>query len=80
MFIRKNRESSRDTSTTTYLEVKPRPGETPERMIKRFVKKVRNDGVLQEVYLRRHYEKPSQKKRRKQAKAALLRKEDEKNS
>lgn len=55
------------------LEVKPRNNEEPDRFIKRFMKKVRNEGVLQEVYLRRAYEKPSVKRRRKQARARFLR-------
>lgn len=56
------------------LEIKPRPNEEPDRFIKRFMKKVRNDGILQEVYLRRSYEKPSVKRRRKRAQARFLRK------
>lgn len=56
------------------IEVKPRPNEDPERFIKRFTKKVRNDGILQEVFLRRAYEKPSVKRRRKRAQARFLRK------
>lgn len=52
-----------------HLEVTPRNGESPERMIKRFTKKVRNDGILQELYQRRGYEKPSVKRRRKAARA-----------
>jgi len=56
------------------LEVRPRPNEEPDRYIKRFMKKVRNDGVLQEVFQRRAYEKPSVKRRRKQAQARFLRK------
>lgn len=51
------------------LEVTPRGGETPERMIKRFTKKVRNEGILQELYQRRGYEKPSVKRRRKAARS-----------
>lgn len=51
------------------LEVLPRGGESPERMIKRFTKKVRNDGILQELYQRRGYEKPSVKRRRKAARS-----------
>jgi small subunit ribosomal protein S21 len=54
------------------IEIKPRPNEEPDRYIKRFMKKVRNDGILQEVYLRRAYEKPSVKRRRKQAQARFL--------
>lgn len=56
------------------LEIRPRPNEEPDRYIKRFMKKVRNDGVLQEVFRRRAYEKPSEKRRRKRAQARFLRK------
>jgi small subunit ribosomal protein S21 len=56
------------------LEIKPRPNEEPDRYIKRFLKKVRNDGILQEVFLRRAYEKPSIKRRRKSARARFLKK------
>lgn len=59
--------------TVRHLEVSPRPNETPDRMIKRFMKKVRNDGVLAEVFERRHYRKPSEKRRRKEAQAAFNR-------
>ena len=59
------------------VEIKPRPNEEPDKFIKRFMKKVRNDGVLQEVYLRRSYEKPSIKRRRKSARARFLRKLEE---
>jgi small subunit ribosomal protein S21 len=52
-----------------HLEVTPRGGESPERMIKRFSKKVRNEGILQELYQRRGYEKPSVKRRRKAARS-----------
>lgn len=51
------------------LEVTPKPGESPERMIKRFTKKVRNEGILQELYNRRGFEKPSVKRRRKRLRA-----------
>ncbi len=54
-----------------YIEVTPRKEEPPERMIKRFMKKVRNEGIMQELYQRRGYEKPSQARRRKRARAAF---------
>lgn len=54
------------------LAVVARPGELPEKMIKRFMKKVRNDGIIQEVYQRRGYEKPGQKIRRKRSRAMFL--------
>ena len=56
------------------IEVRPRPNEEPDKYIKRFLKKVRNDGILQEVFERRAYEKPSVKRRRKSARARFLRK------
>lgn len=54
-----------DAVISKHLEVTPRSGESTERMIKRFTKKVRNDGILQEVYDRRFYDKPSVRKRKK---------------
>ena len=56
------------------IVVYPRGNEPVDRMIKRFMKKVRNDGILQEVYLRQGYEKPSVRRRRKAARARFLRK------
>ena len=56
------------------LEVRPKPNEDPDRVVKRFMKKVRSDGILQEVFLRRAYEKPSIKRRRKAARARFLKK------
>jgi len=56
------------------IEVKPRPNEDAERLIKRFSRKVRNDGILQEVYLRKGYDKPSVKRRKKAIRAAFARK------
>lgn len=54
------------------LEIRPRTGENFERTIRRFTKKVRNDGILQEVMQKKYFEKPSAKKRRKSAKARYL--------
>jgi len=56
------------------VEVRSRPNEDPERLIKRFTRKVRNDGILQEVFLRKGYDKPSVKRRKKAIKAAFTRK------
>jgi ribosomal protein S21 len=63
-----SKEFDRFKGLVTY----PKPDEDPERFIKRFLKKVRNDGILQEVYMRRGYEKPSVKRRRKSARARFL--------
>jgi len=38
-------------------------GGDPEKMIKRFIKKVKKAGIIEEVINRRHYVKPSAKRR-----------------
>lgn len=58
-----------DVVVSRPLEVTPRQGENPERMIRRFMKKVRNDGIMQELYDRRGFDKPSVKRRRKKLRA-----------
>lgn len=60
------------------LEVTPREGESPERMIKRFMRKVRDDGILNEVFIRSAFEKPSDRRRRKRLRS-LSRVQREKN-
>jgi len=50
-------------------EVKVRKGETIEKAIRRLKKKLDREGVMREVRARRHYEKPSEQKRRKSARA-----------
>ncbi len=47
------------------VEVTPRRNEPPERMIRRFTKKVKKEGILEEVRDRSYYVKPSEKRRRK---------------
>lgn len=51
------------------LEVVARPGESSDRLIKRFIKKVRNDGIMDDVYEHRFFEKPSVKRRKKKLSA-----------
>ena len=46
------------------LVIKPRRNESPERLIKRFNKKIKKLGIIEEIKNRRHYIKPSEKKRR----------------
>ena len=43
---------------------RPRRNDTPEKMIRRFTKKVKKVGLIEEVKRRRYYEKPTQKRRR----------------
>ena len=54
----------------TNIKVYPRRGEPQERMIRRFIKKCKKEGII-ETYRARtdHYIKPSVKKRMKRAKA-----------
>jgi len=42
-------------------------GERFESLLKRFSKKVQQDGILAEIRRREHYEKPSIKRKRKEA-------------
>ena len=46
------------------IEVTLRPGEHPERMIKRFIRKVKKSGLMEEYRNRRFHEKKSDKNRR----------------
>ena len=46
------------------LVVKPRRNESPERVIKRFIKKTKKLGIIEEVKERRRFIKPSEKRRR----------------
>ena len=46
-------------------EIKLKKGESVERALRRLKKKIDREGVLKEVRNHRHYEKPSERKRRK---------------
>ncbi len=43
-----------------------RKGESVERALKRLKKKIDKEGIMKQVKQHRHYEKPSQKRRRKE--------------
>jgi small subunit ribosomal protein S21 len=66
-----------DFSRFKGVQVTARPDEDPERMVKRFMKKVREEGVTQEAYERSYYEKPSVRRRRKSARARFIRRSEE---
>ncbi|MBG90294.1 MAG: 30S ribosomal protein S21 [Actinobacteria bacterium] len=51
-----------------------RPGESIDSMLRKFKRKVKNEGTLQELRSREHFEKPSETKKRR-AKAARRRTE-----
>ena len=46
-------------------EIRLKKGESVERALRRLKKKVDREGTLKEVRNHRHYEKPSEKRRRK---------------
>jgi small subunit ribosomal protein S21 len=46
-------------------EIEVRKGESFESAMRRFKRKIESEGILREVRNRKHYEKPSEKKRRK---------------
>jgi len=54
-------------------QVKARRGEDPMKLIRRFKRKVENEGIMKEVKKRRHYLKPSEAKKVKRAAAAKRR-------
>lgn len=57
------------------IEITPRRNEQPERMIRRFTKKVKKEGILEEVRERKYYVKPSEERRKKKRERdALMRK------
>jgi|TARA_R110001583_G_scaffold5202_10_gene28482 small subunit ribosomal protein S21 len=47
---------------TNHVE-KPRRNEDPNRFIKRFIKKCKKLGIIDEVKERKHYQKPSERRR-----------------
>ena len=47
---------------TNYVE-KPRKNEDPNRFIKRFIKKCKKLGIIDEIKDKKHHVKPSEKKR-----------------
>jgi small subunit ribosomal protein S21 len=51
------------------IEIKMKDGERIDNALRRFRKTVEKSGVLQELRKREHFEKPSVKKKRKQAAA-----------
>ena len=65
------------------MTVKPRRNESQERMIKRFIKKCKKKGIIDEVKDRRHFKSNSQKnneRKRKRKRAIAKAKAKEKGS
>ena len=59
------------------LTIVPRRNESPERLVKRFNKKVKKMGIIDEVKDRRYYKKPSEIKRENKKRAIAKRKKEE---
>ena len=52
-------------------EVKVKKGESVERALRRLKKKLDKEGIMREIRSHRHFEKPSEKRRRKAARARI---------
>ena len=50
-------------------KVNVKANEPLERALRRFKRKIEREGIIRQVKARKHYEKPSVKKRRKRAEA-----------
>ena len=64
MDVQRNPESQRGREFAL-TEIKLKNGELVERALRRLKKKIDREGVLREVRNHRHYEKPSERRRRK---------------
>jgi small subunit ribosomal protein S21 len=61
----------------TNYSVKVRRKDNIERVIKRFIKKCKKLGIIDEIKDRRYYTKPSEKRRRAKERAIRRRKKEE---
>lgn len=52
-------------------EVKVRKGESVDKALRRLKKKLDKEGTMREIRAHRYYEKPSERKRRKEARARM---------
>lgn len=57
--------------STVTSEVKVKRGESVDRALRRLKKKLDKEGIMRTMRAKRHYEKPSEKKRRKAARARI---------
>ena len=60
-----SKEETRENGLQIVTEIRLRKGEPIERALRRLKKRVDREGTLKEVRNHRHFEKPSEKKRRK---------------
>ena len=61
----------------TNLTIKPRRNERADRLIKRFIKKAKKLGIIDEARERRYYKKPSEKRREAIKRSNARRKKEE---
>lgn len=52
-------------------EVKIRKGESIERAIRRLKKKLDKEGIMRQIRANRYFEKPSERRRRKEARSRI---------
>ena len=52
-------------------EVKIRKGESVEKALRRLKKKLDREGIMRDIRAKRHFEKPSEKRRRNAARARI---------
>jgi small subunit ribosomal protein S21 len=77
MIQQKYGRSSQENNMATNFTIKPRRNEPQDRLIKRFLKKTKKSGLIEELRNRRDYKKPSDKRRRARQKAIARRKKEE---
>ena len=60
----------------TNLTIRSRRNELPDRLVKRFIKKTKKSGIIDEIKERRYYKKPSEKKREAKRRAIARQKKE----
>tara|TARA_R100000664_G_scaffold32772_1_gene48264 strand:+ start:981 stop:1226 length:246 start_codon:yes stop_codon:yes gene_type:complete len=65
-----NRRLPNTGRKASHVTVTPKKNESPERLIKRFIRKSKKERIIEQVRERRFYEKPSVKRRKKRAQRA----------
>lgn len=63
--VRRSASGSQRGSESILTEIRLKKGESVDKALRRLKKKVDREGTLKEVRNHRHYEKPSERRRRK---------------
>ena len=72
-----SRKSRKVKPPPTNLVLRPRKNESAERFIKRFNRKMKKSGIIEEIKDRRFFRKPSEVKRRAKARSIARWKKEE---